>query len=81
MALESVAIRRVCPVSSPVRAGSSRPRGPLELDPPAACYSRILVGLGALAFGSVGPAIDPSCTEDSVDSVMPRSLEFGIKKL
>ena len=38
----------------------------------------LLVGLGALAFGSVGPAI-PSCTEDSVDSVMPRSLEFGIK--
>ena len=35
-ALESVAIRRVCPVSSPVRAGSSRPRGPLELDPPRA---------------------------------------------
>ena len=34
VALESVAIRRVCPVSSPVRAGSSRPRGPLELDPP-----------------------------------------------
>jgi hypothetical protein len=34
--------------------------------------------LGALAFGSVGPAI-PSCTEDSVDSAMPRSLELGIK--
>ena len=32
-ALEVVALRRVCPVGSPVRAGSSRPRGPLELDP------------------------------------------------
>ena len=34
VALEGVALRRVCPVGSPVRAGSSRPRGPLELDPP-----------------------------------------------
>jgi len=33
-ALDGVALRRVCPVGSPVRAGSSRPRGPLELDPP-----------------------------------------------
>ena len=65
---------------TPVRAGSSRPRGPLELDPPAAPTAYWSQGLGALAFGSVGPAIDPSCTEDSVDSVMPRSLEFGIKK-
>ena len=36
VALEGVALRRVCPVGSPVRAGSSRPRGPLELDPPRA---------------------------------------------
>ena len=34
VALEGVALRRVCPVGSPVRAGSSRPTGPLELDPP-----------------------------------------------
>ena len=69
VALESVAIRWVCPVGSPVRRPLSSILG----------VGRSRLGRGRpLAFGSVGPAI-PSCTEDSVDSAMPRSLELGIK--
>ena len=71
VALESVAIRWVCPVGSPVRRPLSSILG----------VGRSRLGRGRpLAFGSVGPAI-PSCTEDSVDSAMPRSLEFGIKNV
>lgn len=62
-----------------VPGGFARPRRQLSPEGPARARSTPpRLGVGALAFGSVGPAI-PSCTEDSVDSVMPRSLEFGIK--
>ena len=55
-ALEGVALRRVCLVGSPVRAGSSRPRGPLELDPHGTRDPPpyLAWALGALALGAWG---------------------------
>ena len=69
-----------------VPGGIARPRRQLSPEGPARARSArhprpaavLGVGLGRPRFGSVGPAI-PSCTEDSVDSAMARSLEFGIK--
>ena len=73
-ALEGVALRRVCPVGSPVRAGSSRPRPARARPTPPSGRGR------PLAFGSVGPAHVRALRAD-LSFVCPHSAHRGQDEL